>query len=514
MILKNVFFYLSIIFLNFFAFERSTILFPFKIISSPYLKGHREDKNRINNKIDDSSKFFDSHYVTKKLSLLKLGSPPKSIISHLEIFQDYLLIKDSSNESYELFGENEGNSYQYKNSLSFKNLTEYYNSYQIKKEIQQYIGEDDLFLFREINNIKEGKYSCFHNYKFDIRGIKSNDNFYNSLSIGFCLDNESSTNFIRQSYNRKIISSLLISFEYNLENIIKGYDGMIILGKYPHQILPDIYKEEDFISFYSNQPNIMRITNFFLSFDEINSINNNKIKTVHKNNRAILSLNSGLITGTSEYLDFIENNFFGKYYKLNICHKYKTKTEFISDFIIISCDNIDKLKFEEFPNLNFVMNSENLIFEFTYKDLFLKVENKYYFLVVFETNNIIWNIGKPLLLKYTFVYNGEAKTIGFYKNRINSQNVTLDNNNKENIKIERNIGKIIIIFISFIIFIVLISFISYRYGKKYNFKRKILANELDENFEYNPNIKYKSFEKDVNKKIYNKEEKHLELMEK
>ena len=356
MILKNVFFNLSIIFLNFFAYENSTILFPFKIISSPYLKGHREDKNRINNKIDDSSKFFDSHYVTKKLSLLKLGSPPKSIISHLEIFQDYLLIRDSSNDSYEIFGEKEDNSYQYKNSLSFKNLTEYYNSYQIKKEIQQYIGEDDLFLFKEINDINEGKYSCFHNYKFDIRGIKSNDNFYNSLSIGFCLDNESSTNFIRQSYNRKIISSLLISFEYNLENIIKGYDGMIILGKYPHQILPDIYKEEDFISFYSNQPNIMRITNFFLSFDEINSINNNKIKTVHKNNRAILSLNSGLITGTTEYLDFIENNFFGKYYKLNICHKYKTKTEFISDFIIISCDNIDKLKFEEFPNLNFVMN--------------------------------------------------------------------------------------------------------------------------------------------------------------
>ena len=53
-----------------------------------------------------------------------------------------------------------------------------------------------------------------------------------------------------------------------------------------------------------------------------------------------------------------------------------------------------------------------------------------------------------------------------------------------------------------------------RYGKKYNSKRKILANELDENFEYNPKIKYQSFEKDVNSEIYNKEEKHLELMEK
>ena len=517
MILKNAFFNLTIILLNFFLYGHSAILFPFKIISSHYLTGYREDKNRINNnnknEIADSSKFFDDHYLTKKLTLLKSGSPPKSIITQLEIFQDTLLIKDSFNESYEMFDQNENDIYQYKYSLSFKNLTEIFNPNKIKNEIQKYIGEDDLFLFKEINDIKEEKYSCFHNFKFDIRGIKPNNNFYNSLSIGLCLDNESSTNFIKQIYDRKIISSLIISFEYHLDNIINNYDGMIILGKYPHQIMPDIYKEEDFISFYSNQPYIMRLTNFFLSFDEINSLNN-QMKTIFKNKRAILSLNSDLISGTIEYLDFIEKNYFEKYYKLNICRKYKTKTEYITDFIIISCDNSNKLKLEEFPKLYFVMNSENLIFEFTYKDLFLKLENKYYFLITFETNNIIWNIGKPLLSKYTFVYNGEAKTIGFYKNRINSQNITLDNNNKEKTKIETNIGKIIIIFISLIIFIFLISFISYRYGKKNNSKRKILANELDDNFEYNPNIKYKSFEKDVNKKIYNKEEKHLELMEK
>ena len=95
MILKNAFFNLTIILLNFFLYEHSAILFPFKIISSHYLTGYREDKNRINNnnknEIADSSKFFDAHYLTKKLTLLKSGSPPKSIITQLEIFQDTLL---------------------------------------------------------------------------------------------------------------------------------------------------------------------------------------------------------------------------------------------------------------------------------------------------------------------------------------------------------------------------------------------------------------------------------------
>ena len=312
----------------------------------------------------------------------------------------------------------------------------------------------------------------------------------------------------------RIISSLIISFEYNLENIIKGYDGMLILGEYPHQIMNDTYKEEDLVTFYSNQPSVMRITNFFVNFDEINSIDHNKEKFVHNNNRAILSLNSGLILGTVEYLDFIENNFFLKYLKLNICQKYTTNTGFISDFIIISCDKNDKIKFDEFPNLNFYMKEENLIFEFSSKDLFKEIKNKYYFLVVFETKNLIWRIGKPLLSKYTFVYNGEAKTLGFYKKKISNKNLSKEDTDK-NIRLEINIGKIFIFFILFSIFIVLIIFISYHYGKKKNFKRKKFANELDDdNYDYNPSETYQNYVKDINGKNFDKKEKQLELINK
>ena len=514
MILKNGLFLLTIILINFFFSKSSTIIFPFKIISSPFLIGYRTDKNNINNNTKDiynSSQFFNDNYIFKILSLVKLGTPPEKIISQIELYQDFLLMKELSDINFEIFNENKKNGYQYKKSSSFKNLTSTYNP-NPNNNNQQFIGEDNIFLFRTINDIKEDKYSCFHNIKFDIKNINNNNRTYNSVSIGLSLDEESLTNFIKQFYDKRIISSLLISFEYNTNNIIKGYDGMLILGKYPHQIMNDIYKEEDLVSFYSNQPSIMHITNFFINFDEISSFNNNKSNILFNDKRAILSLNSGLLLGTIEYLDFIEKNFFGKYIKLNICQKYITNTGFISDFIIISCDKNEKIKFEDFPNLNFYMNLENLVFEFTYKDLFIEKKNKYYFLVVFETKNLIWRLGKPLFSKYTFFYNGGAKTIGFYKKKITKEIINKKDKDKA-LKIEVNIVKIFIFIILFIIFIFLMSFLAYHYGKKKNFIRKKLANELDDdNYNYNPSKKYQQFEKDINEKNFDNKRKHLELI--
>ena len=124
------------------------------------------------------------------LSLIKLGTPPKQLISQIELYQDFLLIKEFSNINFEIFNNNQNNKgYQYKESSSFKNLT---------KILQNNIGEDDLFLFRNIEDLKEGKYSCLNKIRFDMGNYKNNDSAYNSLSIGLSLDNDSLTNFIKQ----------------------------------------------------------------------------------------------------------------------------------------------------------------------------------------------------------------------------------------------------------------------------------------------------------------------------
>ena len=204
-------------------------------------------------------------------------------------------------------------------------------------------------------------------------------------------------------------------------------------------------------------------------------------------------------------MEFIEKNFFNEYINLNICKKYTTNS--IDHFIIFSCIENENLIFEKFPILYFNLKSQNLSFEFNYKDLFKKIGNELYFMIVFEKyNSMIWRLGKPFFMKYTFVYNGDAKTIGFYqkKNEIKIKD-------KNNWKIELNILKIIFIIILLLIFISLVIIIAYYLGKRYNLIRKKHANELDDDYDYFNSI-YSPKSKDINNKN-NKISKgqHLEL---
>ena len=130
-------------------------------------------------------------------------------------------------------------------------------------------------------------------------------------------------------------------------------------------------------------------------------------------------------------------------------------------------------------------------------------------MVIFQTYDVdSWVIGKHFYLKYTLVYNGDAKTIGFYnKNNINEKK----GNNK--LLFELNAFKIVIIIILFLTFIFLVIRISYYFGKQFNLIRKRHANELDDNYDYNTYTdKYKIFKKDINEKNINEnKETHLEL---
>jgi hypothetical protein len=149
---------------------------------------------------------------------------------------------------------------------------------------------------------------------------------------------------------------------------------------------------------------------------------------------------------------------------------------------------------KEFPPLIFYIKSENITFEFTYKDLFKKINDKYYFLIIFERFvSGYWRFGKPFYKKYTFVYNGDAKTIGFYLDKnilddYNDKNQDGEKNNNKDWKLELSTLKIVIIIVLLMIFISLVIIISYFAGKKCNEKRKRYANELDDdNFVYTIN---------------------------
>ena len=428
----------------------------------------------------NSLTFFNEYYIFKILSNVKIGTPPQDVISFINAYYDNLLIGELFPIPNNVFNNSLYLGYHYSKSLSFINLTSEDSPNNKDSSIEIFTGKDNLYLYTDINDIKYNKYTYFSNFKFNFENIimHKNNSLY-GLSIGLTLDEYNySTNFMRQIHDRNLISSYLVSFEFKNET-----EGIIIIGKYPHEIYPQKYKEEDYKSFYSYQPRTMYLNNFVINFDEIYSFLNKEKYYLQKSTKSNLILNAGLIIGTNEYLQFIINNFFSKYMSNDTCQMAYTSEDFQS-FIVLSCNDDDNFNIEDFPPLKFKIKSENLTFEFTHKDLFKKINDKYYFLIIFEKFVTgYWRFGKPFFFKYTFVYNGDAKTIGFYS-KINTNNNNEEKKERKKFELKLNTIKIIIIVILLIFLILLAIIISFYFGKNCRSTRKKRANELDDNFDY------------------------------
>ena len=132
-----------------------------------------------------------------------------------------------------------------------------------------------------------------------------------------------------------------------------------------------------------------------------------------------------------------------------------------------------------FPPLYFKMNQFNKIFELNYNDLFQEKNGKIYFLITFsETPQNYFEIGKIFLKKYTFTFNQDSKTIGYYLKTKDSNNSEPDNG-------------LFFTKTSFIIIVVCVliafSVIGFFVGKYvYEKFRKRRMNELDDIYEYKP----------------------------
>jgi hypothetical protein len=112
---------------------------------------------------------------------------------------------------------------------------------------------------------------------------------------------------------------------------------------------------------------------------------------------------------------------------------------------------------------------------FGFDDLFLKIGNKYYFMVIFESyKNIYWILGYPFFKKYDIVFNEDSKTISYYTNNIPEEN-----------KGESIALKIVLIIFLALILVAGLIVLGYYIGKYKFFTRKRKANELtDDDYEY------------------------------
>ena len=412
------------------------------------------EKDNSNDLIRDI--FYNFLYVN-----LSIGTPPQIIPFHLDINSQTFYV------SNKFFNRTTSSTYK---SLS-------------KKEIR-YSFEDAIsgFNSKDILNINGDK--KYINFIYETKNKKTNDVGSIGLLIPtqFQQDVVSFFNSLKQS---EIISSFIWTLKFNnninkldilfnAENNIKII-GELIIGDHPHNYENNkrIYNKEKYTHFNIKWNNNklfwdIEFSKIYLKFKDNQTIseeNNNNIMRVHGDRLTEINPDIGFIVAPIEFFYIIKRYYFDK--RANFCRTIK-----ITDTLLryIECDNSKDFNVSSFPDIYFEI--DNVIFNLTYKDLFIldKNKNKFIFLIFYEGYIGNWVFGRLFLAKYQLTFNEPEKTIGFYATM--NDYIEIKDENKI---ISFIVNIIRILFLSFII----IFFIYSIYIKK-NIKRKKRINELDE----------------------------------
>ena len=313
----------------------------------------------------------------------------------------------------------------------------------------------------------------------------------------------------------------------------KTYEGLIVFGKYPHELMPDKYniknlfwtnsflshqrlsdKEEVIWGFKFNQIYMDYGNNNLLHFDYLNGYFDFNVEYIFPPYEYYIQIKN--FFRPLRKICFIDSNARFGFKDLNI-------------YRMVYCDyeEFGKKYLKTFPKLVFKIDPFDEVFEFTYKDLFKPIyDNKYYLFLIFtgrfwrateliiQNKNYPWTLGRIFFKKYQFVFDSLNKRVGYYNNKkinkefIPSKDIKEEKNSKDK-KIEEDndsklidnkllnkneikkdnkiIDSVFIVIFVIVLSIVLIIVIGFCYECSFNKgQRKKRINELIDETEYMP----------------------------
>jgi len=374
-----------------------------------------------------------------------LGNPPQTMPGFLKSYEHkfYLSNEYCPNQKY----------FYKEKSITFS----------LQNSDVNYIGKfihDTLYLDSiNSNTIK------FDNFTMNVdNDLKSPQCFHIGTQLSF-KEIEKNTNLIDILHKRNFIKSYF--YEYRISNddeLLLILDLNIDINNNEYKFIKPINR---IVSYYNNNQK------WGLSFYKYKL--KNYTFSLNTEVQAEFNINYGCFFGITEFKEYFE-----KYLEDNgifVEAKY-IEREFYIFFFEKNLKNVEKLKNIE---LTFYHRELNFNFTFTYEDLFIESDNGYYFLVIFDyKNSDVWKFGYPFFKKYNFVFNHDAKIMGFTNSNIDN-NISYDKNmtgKKMNSKI------VFIIILGVILIAVAILLFGILIGKKIFSVRKVKVNELLELYDY------------------------------
>ena len=499
----------------------SIIVLPFQISGL-----NKTEKNySINSLINDI-------FYRDLFTIITIGTPPKEVLTLIRPDNKTIFLNknDCERKKLDFLDKNlfifKNKEFNYKESSSFQTISTInldYNNDNYNFLVKDFISFSDISCLNNTFNCQSK--ITFEKFSFIVERFYTNK-LCARLGIGY--SKNSQLHIINQLKKKKEVNNYLMTLKF-----MNNMEGKLIFGGYPHEYENnEIFDPNNLIKIYTGSIGNVLIP-WSLSFNFASLVIDEKEIIIQKYALCYLVFNFGLIKGTEKYKEYILNYYFQELIDKNICKMEKTdktifdrKASSINSNGIYSVFTCDKKDFKnnyiyKFPTLKLIHQGFNYTFELNYKDLFMEINNKYYFLVIFPGDDSYqWIFGIPFLQKYEFIFNYDEYTIGFYQNyleikeKIEKRKEKKDNNygnNKKSLKIFFEIC-----------FCIILILLGYLIGKKIHERRKLKANELaDDDYEYSSeNGNYKIFDKNDSliqkknikkEKIVNSNNKSLEL---
>ena len=231
-------------------------------------------------------------------------------------------------------------------------------------------------------------------------------------------------NFLRELKSLNLIDNYVF-YIYYIDTTKE--EGNLVIGKFPHEIDKTKYDIKQYKEIYAlnNKFNLR----WMFEFDKIILNFNNNIDKYNITDKleAEIDYNLNAIYGTKEFRELIENNYFKNKIESNICKKISLTNK---NLIFYECQI--SLDLKTFPEIKFIHKGLSANFILTYKDIFIPFNDKYVFLIFFDTHEDknLWKLGKPFLKKYLFTFDLDKKNIGYYSDKKES-NITNKEPNSE-----------------------------------------------------------------------------------
>ena len=456
----------------------------------------------MQNEID---KFINDYILNNIYMPIKISQPSQNIIANINSLEHELLMKHVSKSPFDDLNSN----FVQKNSSSFNIISN--NAELAYQKNSKYVK--DNFIFCNNYDINNKKCLNYKNYKdinfiyteppdYDEEGnIIENEKKYTYIEIGLNLKSHYSSNGDKYSLANNLFKNNYINSKnwfiyffpkiknYNNENNnIENNEGILVLGDNPLNFFGEKYNKDDIRSCQGINKKYDYRDYWSIVFQELKQRTlkaDNKNIVIETDLQGVINYNYNVIIGNKHYMDIIEKTFFWPYITQNICHKNLANNKFYFYSCKLFSLNLKEIN-ENFPSLYFKQKEFDFTFELTPQDLFVQIGDRIFFLVVFYKNNPTSSfiLGKVFLQKYFFGFENESKKILFY--RENDKKSGSGDKNGENIRVEvvlhwYNSTKVIAIMI---ILLIVFSIVSFYFGKRMYNKRKLRANELEDQFEY------------------------------